>query len=101
MDHGVKRFSMRFIKRYAAPDRVRLSVELCERISQSLESLGLMTLPRQLPTSEAEYVFIIQKSSPLGQAVTMATSVAMMEKMGTSLIPGLFERFPDARRHLT
>ncbi|MFF4738864.1 hypothetical protein ACFY2W_23715 [Streptomyces sp. NPDC001262] len=101
MDHGVKRLSMRFIKQCAAPDRVRLSADLCERITQALDALGLMTLPRRLPTSETEYVFVIQKRSPLGEAVAIATSVAMMEKMGTPVLPNLFERFPQARGYLT
>ncbi|WP_046497715.1 hypothetical protein [Streptomyces odonnellii] len=101
VDHGIKRFSMRFIKRCAAPDRVRLSVELCEQMAQALDGLGLTTLPRRLPTSETEDVFVIQKSSPLGEAVIIAASVAMMEKMGTPVLPALFERFPEARRHLT
>ncbi|MFJ9880860.1 hypothetical protein ACIQRN_15165 [[Kitasatospora] papulosa] len=101
VDHGVKRLSMRFIKRYAAPDRVRLSAELCEQITQALDELGLMTLPRQLPTKENEFVFVIKKDSPLGEAVTIASSVAMMEKMGTPVIPSLFGRFPSAVSHLT
>ncbi|MFG2530303.1 hypothetical protein [Streptomyces sp. NPDC048516] len=101
VDHGIKRLSMRFIKRYAAPDRVRLSAELCEQITQALDALGLMTLPRRLPTSETEDIFVIQKSSPLGEAVAIASSIAMMEKMGTPVLPSLFERFPEARRHLT
>jgi hypothetical protein len=101
VDHGIKRLSMRFIKKCAAPDRVRLSGELCERISTALDALGLMTLPRQLPTSETEHVFVIQKNSPLGEAITIASSVAMMEKMGTPVVPALFERFPHARRQLT
>ncbi|MER0477995.1 hypothetical protein ABR737_06490 [Streptomyces sp. Edi2] len=101
VDHGIKRLSMRFIKRYAAPDRVRLSAELCEQIARALDELGLMTLPRRLPTSENEYIFVIQKGSALGEAVAIASSVAMMEKMGTPVLPSLFERFPEARRQLT
>jgi hypothetical protein len=101
VDHGIKRFSMRFIKRCAAPDRVRLSPELCEQITQALDVLGLTTLPRRLPTSETEYIFVIQKSSPLGEAVIIAASVAMMEKMGTPVLTALFDRFPAAKRYLT
>lgn len=101
VDHGIKRFSMRFIKRCAAPDRVRLSAELCGQIAQALDALGLTTLPRRLPTSETEYVFVIQKSSPIGEAVIIAASIAAMEKMGTPVLPALFERFPEAKRHLT
>ncbi|MFC8451777.1 hypothetical protein [Kitasatospora sp. NPDC057223] len=101
VDHGIKRLSMRFIKRYAAPERARLSVELCERISAALEELDLITVPRRLPTSENDYVFIIQKQSPIGEAVLIASSVAMMEKMGTPAIPNVFDLFPQARRQLT
>ncbi|MFJ8230130.1 hypothetical protein ACIQ9E_09255 [Streptomyces sp. NPDC094448] len=101
VDHGVKRLSMRFIKRYAAPDRARLSADLCQQISQALDGLGLMTLPRRLPTSETAYVFVVKKDSPLGEAIAIAGTVAMMEKMGTSVLPTLFERFPGAERYLT
>ncbi|MER7702330.1 hypothetical protein ABTX81_05450 [Kitasatospora sp. NPDC097605] len=101
VDHGIKRFSMRFIKRYAAPDRARLSADLCEQITQELETLGLITLPRRLPTSELEYVFVIQKESPLGEAVIIATAVAMMDKLGTPVLPGLHDRFPGVQSHLT
>ncbi|MFJ4904209.1 hypothetical protein ACIQCR_01420 [Streptomyces sp. NPDC093249] len=84
VDHGIKRLSMRFIKKYAAPDRVRLSSELCERITAELADLGLISLPRRLPTSENEFVFIIERDSPIGQAVSIASSVAQLEKMNAN-----------------
>ncbi|MBC2879420.1 MULTISPECIES: hypothetical protein [Streptomyces] len=94
VDHGIKRLSMRFIKKYAAPERFRLSPELCEQISKALEEQGLITLPRRLPTTENEFVFVIQKDSPLGESIQIARYVTIMDTMGTSPIPGLKERFP-------
>ncbi|MGC9501203.1 hypothetical protein [Streptomyces sp. WG7] len=101
VDHGIKRLSMRFIKRYAAPDRQRLSAELCADISQEFERLGLLTLPRRLPTSENEYVFVIEKDSPLGQTVALATSLAMLDKLGENRLSFLFDNYPEVRTLLT
>ncbi|MFE2555573.1 hypothetical protein ACFXGT_05975 [Streptomyces sp. NPDC059352] len=75
---------MRFIKKYAAPERSRLSSELCEQITEALAELGLITLPRRLPTSENEFVFVIEKESSLGQAVSIASSVAVLDKMNVN-----------------
>lgn len=102
VDHGIKRLSMRFIKKYAAPERERLSAALREEISKELDRQGLMTLPKTLPPSENEFVFVIKKDSPLGQAVSLASLVAGMEKLGmTSFPPGMFESFPETLKHLT
>ncbi|MFD5741059.1 hypothetical protein ACFXJM_27545 [Streptomyces massasporeus] len=100
VDHGIKRLSMRFIKKYAAPERQRLSVELCDEISRELDKLGLITLPRRLPTSENEFVFVIEKSSTLGQTVTIASTLATLDKLGQSPLPRLFDNYPEVRRHL-
>nr|WTB30183.1 hypothetical protein OG781_12395 [Streptomyces sp. NBC_00830] len=102
VDHGIKRLSMRFIKKYAAPERDRLSAALREQISKELDAQGLMTLPTTLPPSEHEFVFVIKKDSPLGQVVSVATMVAGMEKLGmTAFPPGMFDNFPEALQHLT
>lgn len=101
VDHGIKRLSMRFIKKYAAPERSRLSAELCEQISKALDDLGLITLPRRLPTSENEFVFVIEKSSALGQTVEVASNLATLDRLGQSPAPWLFENFPGARAQLT
>ncbi|MFC9681935.1 hypothetical protein [Streptomyces sp. NPDC056948] len=100
VDHGIKRLSMRFIKKYAAPERQRLSTELCEEISKEFDKLGLITLPRRLPTSENEFVFVIEKNSALGQTVAIATSLAALDRLGQNPLPWLFENYPDARGHL-
>ncbi|MEU9298948.1 hypothetical protein [Streptomyces sp. NPDC048269] len=89
VDHGIKRLSMRFIKKYAAPDRARLSSELCEQITAALAERGLITLPRRLPTSEDKFVFVIEKNSSIGQAVSISSSVAQLEKMGVNPFPAL------------
>ncbi|MFB7100400.1 hypothetical protein [Streptomyces hydrogenans] len=99
VDHGIKRLSMRFIKKYAAPERDRLSAALREQISQELDAQGLMTLPRTLPPSENEFVFVIQKDSPLGQVLALANLAAAMERAGANP-PGIFDRFPEALKHL-
>ncbi|MGW7816800.1 hypothetical protein ACWGLF_01470 [Streptomyces puniciscabiei] len=101
VDDGIKRLSMRFIKKYAAPGRLRLSAELCEEISRELAELGLLTLPRRLPTSENEFVFVIERDSILGQAVQVASTMAMLDKLGQSPLPKLFDKFPDALAHLS
>ncbi|GAA3379471.1 hypothetical protein [Streptomyces racemochromogenes] len=80
VDHGIKRLSMRFIKKYADPERDRLSREFCDQITTELAEQGLITLPRRLPTSENEFVFVIQKDSSIGQAVQIASSVARLDK---------------------
>ncbi|MEV5882392.1 hypothetical protein AB0L74_06665 [Streptomyces sp. NPDC052020] len=101
VDHGVKRLSMRFIKKYAAPERQRLSAELCAEISQEFERLGLLTLPRRLPTSENEYVFVLAKDGPLGQTVALASSLAALDQLGENRMPWLFDNHPDAKKLLT
>lgn len=101
VDHGVKRLSMRFIKRYAAPERARLSVELCEQITQAFDGLGLFTIPQQLPTNENDFVFVIKKDSPLGEAVAIASQVARMERMGEPVLRHFLDRFPTAVQNLT
>ncbi|MFE5892173.1 hypothetical protein ACFQ6E_24900 [Streptomyces sp. NPDC056462] len=100
VDHGIKRLSMRFIKKYAAPERQRLSAELCEEITNEFEKLGLITLPRRLPTSENEFVFVIEKNSALGQTVAIATAIALLDKLGQSPLPQLFDNYPEARSNL-
>ncbi|MFI2761072.1 hypothetical protein ACH5A3_19730 [Streptomyces echinatus] len=101
VDDGIKRLSMRFIKKYATPPgRQRLSAELCAEIAREFDRLGLLTVPRQLPTSENEFVFIIEKDSVLGQAVSVASLLATLDKHGQSPLPKLFEDYPDARAHL-
>ncbi|MCX5199043.1 hypothetical protein OOK31_35035 [Streptomyces sp. NBC_00249] len=99
VDDGVKRVSMRFIKKYAAPGRARLSPELCEKITAALDTQGLITVPRTLPTSENEFIFVIEKDSPLGQAVKFATIGAQLDKAGLPLIPHFRDNFPAAKTH--
>ncbi|MFH0175292.1 hypothetical protein ACIA6D_08290 [Streptomyces cacaoi] len=101
VDHGIKRLSMRFIKKYAAPERSRLSAELCEQITEAFDDLGLITLPRRLPTSENEFVFVIAKASPLGQVIDVATSLVLLDRLGQNPLPRLFENYPEARAQLT
>ncbi|MFD8971801.1 hypothetical protein [Streptomyces sp. NPDC059593] len=100
VDHGIKRLSMRFVKKYAAPERARLSAELCDQITEELDKAGLITIPKQLPTSENEFVFIIEKKSPLGQAVSIASAFTNLDRLGASPLPELFAQFPDARKFL-
>lgn len=100
VDHGIKRLSMRFIKKYAAPERQRLSTELCEEISKELDKLGLITLPRRLPTSENAFVFVIEKDSALGQTVTVASTLAALDKLGQNPLPRLFDNYTEARIQL-
>ncbi|WP_043470107.1 hypothetical protein [Kitasatospora sp. MBT66] len=94
VDAGVKRVSMRFIKKYAAPERIRLSSELCEKISDALYGHGLVTVPRTLPTSETDWVYVIAKDSPLGQAVSIAAIVANFSQLGASPLGGLENSYP-------
>ncbi|MEU6667010.1 hypothetical protein [Streptomyces sp. NPDC046727] len=101
VDHGVKHLSMRFIKQLAAPDRARLSAELCAQITKELGNLGLITLPRRLPTSENDSVLVIEKTSTLGQAVTIASKLAEFDRIGGNPLPSLFENHPGARDALT
>ncbi|MFF7410943.1 hypothetical protein [Streptomyces lydicus] len=102
VDHGIKRLSMRFIKKYAAPERERLSAALREQISKELAVHGLITLPRTLPSSENEFVFVIKTDSPLGQVVSLAGVVAGMDRLGMTLLPpGVIDNFPEALKHLT
>ncbi|WAL71537.1 hypothetical protein OU787_08495 [Kitasatospora sp. YST-16] len=96
VDAGVKRLSMRFIKQCAAPERERLSPELCEQITDAFEGHGLLTVPRKLPTSENEWVFVLSKDSPLGQAVSLAGAVIAMSLLGIPPLPDdLDDRFPE------
>ncbi|MGZ9932218.1 hypothetical protein ACXNSR_20375 [Streptomyces sp. NC-S4] len=92
VDHGIKRLSMRFIKKYADPGRDRLSREFCDQITAALDELGLITLPVRLPTSENEFVFVIEKDSSIGQAVRMASSIAQLERMDSNPFPVLNSR---------
>ncbi|MBD0745970.1 hypothetical protein [Streptomyces sp. CBMA152] len=101
VDHGIKRLSMHFIKRYAAPDRARLSSELCAEISRKLGELGLITLPQTLPTSENEYVWVIQKDSELGEVVSVAAAVAHLDALNMNPIPHLFVNYPTAKGNLS
>ncbi|MFH8748386.1 hypothetical protein ACH4GK_18995 [Streptomyces rimosus] len=101
VDHGIKRLSMHFIKKLAAPERARLSAELCARISEELEQLGLVTLPRTLPTSESEFVWVIERDSDLGEVLAVATAVAHLDKLGMSPLPHLRDNHPRAIRSLS
>ncbi|MGW1325051.1 hypothetical protein ACWD64_21225 [Streptomyces antibioticus] len=101
VDHGVKRFSMGFIKRHADRNRARLSTEFCTQISEELQHLGLTTLPRTLPTSETEFVWVIQQDSAVGEAVAIAAVLANLDKLGVNPVPQLFENYPLAKRNLT
>ncbi|WP_030856891.1 hypothetical protein [Streptomyces sp. NRRL S-37] len=100
VDDGIKLLSMRFIKKYAAPDRQRLSAELCEEIAKELDKLGLITLPRRLPTSENASVFVIEKDSALGQTVAVASALATLDRLGQNPLPWLFENYSEARTQL-
>ncbi|MGW2668719.1 hypothetical protein ACWC5F_11715 [Streptomyces sp. NPDC001272] len=99
-DDGIKRLSMAFIKKHAAPDRTRLSSELCTNIAKELDNLGLITLPKQLPASENAFVFIIEKESALGHVVAVAASIAALDKVGANPLPQIFENYPQARGQL-
>ncbi|MFF0475133.1 hypothetical protein [Streptomyces sp. NPDC004284] len=97
VDDGVKRFSMRFLKEHAAEDRSRLSRELCTQISTELTRLGLTTIPRTLPTSENDSVWIIQKNSILGEITDVAAVFANLDKLGQNPLPMLFDNYPNAK----
>ncbi|MFF5925547.1 hypothetical protein [Streptomyces hydrogenans] len=100
VDHGIKRVGMDFLKRRAAKDRVRLSADLCAQISAELDRLGLTTIPRTLPTSENEYVWVILKDSILGEITQVGAAVALLDKMGMNPVPQVFEQHPNAKRNL-
>ena len=100
VDHGIKRLSMHFIKKHAAPERARLSSELCAQISEEFERIGLTTLPRTLPTSENEFVWVIQRNSVLGEVVAVAAALAHLDKLGMSPLPQVFDNHPQAKGNL-
>ncbi|WP_405979837.1 hypothetical protein [Streptomyces sp. NBC_00158] len=100
-DDGIKRLSMAFVKKHAAPDRTRLSSELCAEISKELEKLGLITLPKRLPTSENAFVFVIGKESPLGHVVAVAASIAALDQVGANPLPKIFDNYPQAKAQLS
>ncbi len=54
-----------------------------------------MTVPRTLPTSEAEWVYVVAKDSPLGEAVTVASFVARLTKIGLAPFGEKTPTFPD------
>ncbi|GAA1012651.1 hypothetical protein ACFQWA_13990 [Streptomyces thermogriseus] len=101
VDHGVKRLSMRSIKQYAAPERARLSAELCTQISEEFERIGLITVPHTLPRSENEFVWVIQRDSPLGKVVAVAAALANLDTLDVSPVPQLFDNYPGAKQVLT
>ncbi|MFE1338675.1 hypothetical protein ACFW6K_13445 [Streptomyces sp. NPDC058733] len=100
VDDGIKRLSMRFIKKYAAPERARLSAELCAKIGKEFERLGLATLPRTLPTSENEFIWVIQRDSALGEVVAVAAALADLDKLKMNPLPQVFTNFPQAKDYL-
>ncbi|MGA6175228.1 hypothetical protein ACPEIF_33880 [Streptomyces sp. NPDC012600] len=100
VDHGIKRLSMSFIKKHAAPERARLSAELCGEISEEFEKIGLTTLPRTLPTDTREFVWIIQRSSVLGEVTAIAAALAQLDKIGMSPLPQVFDNYPQAKNSL-
>ncbi|WP_018544096.1 hypothetical protein [Streptomyces sp. LaPpAH-108] len=101
VDHGIKRLSMHFIKKHAAPERARLSSELCTQISEEFERIGLTTLPRALPTSESAFVWVIQRDSVLGEVAAVAAVLAHLDKMGMSPLPQVFDNYPRAKVNLS
>lgn len=100
VDHGIKHVSMRFVKELADPQRARLSAEFCTKISQELEKIGLTTLPRTLPLSENDSVWVIQRDSLLGEVAEVAAAVANLDKFGMSPVSQLFENNPRAKKGL-
>ncbi|MEV5756226.1 hypothetical protein ACFV7O_25610 [Streptomyces tendae] len=100
VDHGIKRLSMRFIKKHAAPKRDRLSAELCAEISAEFERIGLSTLPRTLPTSENEFVWVIQRASALGEVVDVAAALADLDRLKMNPLPQVFANYPQAHSYL-
>ncbi|MFJ3882759.1 hypothetical protein ACIPW5_35585 [Streptomyces sp. NPDC090077] len=99
-DGGIKRLSMAFVKKHAAPTRTRLSPELCGDIGKELDKLGLITLPKRLPTSENEFVLVIEKDGPLGHVVAVAASIAALDHVGANPLPQIFENYPQAKAQL-
>ncbi|MFE2374723.1 hypothetical protein [Streptomyces sp. NPDC059398] len=97
VDHGIKRLSMHFIKKHAAPERARLSSELCAEINEEFERIGLSTLPRTLPTSENEFVWVVQRDSTLGEVAEVAAALAHLTKLGMSPLPQVFDNYPRAK----
>lgn len=97
LDGGIKEISMRLIKQCAAPDRNRLSADLSHQISRELESLGLVTFPRRLPTSENASVWVMAASHPLAQVVLIASAYASLDRSGRNPLPELFEKYALAR----
>ncbi|MFE7412398.1 hypothetical protein [Streptomyces laurentii] len=101
-DDGAKKFPMSFLKRHAAAGRSRLSRDLCDQISASLEALGLMTVPMTLPTSENEIVWIIQKDSVLGEAIQIASVLVHLDKLNITQSPSqLLSNYPKAKEGLS
>ncbi|MFE3515408.1 hypothetical protein [Streptomyces sp. NPDC059166] len=94
VDHGIKRVSMRFIKKYAAPTRMRLSSELNAEIVKALREQGLVTLPRTLPTSEEDFIFVLQADSVLGEAADLSAMVFTGRGIGMFTELDLDTRFP-------
>ncbi|TGZ16578.1 hypothetical protein DV517_15510 [Streptomyces sp. S816] len=101
VDHGIKRLSMHFIKKHAAPGRARLSSELCTQISEEFERIGLTTLPRTLPSSENEFVWVIQRDSVLGEVAAVAAVLAHLDKLGMNPLPQVFDNYPQAKDNLS
>ncbi|WP_432120937.1 hypothetical protein [Streptomyces sp. S1] len=96
-DDGVKRLSMRFLKEHAAEGRSRLSRDLCTQITAELNRLELITIPRTLPTSENDFVWIIQKSSIMGEITTIAAVFANLDILNQNPLPKLFDNYPNAK----
>ncbi|MEU3190551.1 hypothetical protein ABZ686_07865 [Streptomyces sp. NPDC006992] len=94
LDNGVKHVSMYDVKCYGAPGRPRLSRDLCDELKERLNDLGLVTLPEQLPTSESEWVYILDKDSAIGQAVMLATASVIASKRGLSMPTDIGARYP-------
>ncbi|MFJ6843561.1 hypothetical protein ACIQRE_12890 [Streptomyces griseoluteus] len=101
VDHGIKRLSMHFIKKHAAPGRIRLSAELCAQISEEFERIGLTTLPRTLPTSENEFIWVIQRDSVLGEVTAVAAALADLDKLRMNPLPQVFTNYPVAKSNLS
>ena len=98
VDEGIKRFSMQFIKSIAAPDRKRLSAELCEQIRDELDKLGLVTLPRRIPTSETDSLWIIERDSEMGELVLLGETLARFRSVGVPPVMDVLDQFPKAGR---
>lgn len=94
VDHGIKRVSMRFIKKYAAPTRMRLSSELNVEITKALAEHGLVTLPRSLPTSEEAFIFVLQADTVLGEAADLSALIFAGRKLDMFADLDIEKRFP-------